>query len=259
MNLSYLLKCVRSTICLGVYCHMLQNSSMAENQGLLAPGDAPTPRQEALNMLQGELTVYGIPLTQEGLTVGLQHKERAARVAASRALGILGNLDAVGSLGKLATNDDQLVSGAALRAINTILHREVKPRAEALYRQSASQQDKFDMALLLCTLGDPSCFQEVLQVIRMPADSLFIQAVRNVPEFAKYVLYDEGKPVDWARELASALNNQNLESAKRVEVIVTLKKIDSKEAIDTIKRRLSLEKDDSVLSVMQGIVGSMEQ
>ena len=100
-------------------------------------------------MLQGELTIYGIPLTQEGLTVGLQHKERAARVAASRALGILGNLDTVGSLGKLATNDDQLVSGAALRAINTILHREVKPLAEALYRPAANPPARLDMALLL--------------------------------------------------------------------------------------------------------------
>ncbi|MGB4241466.1 MAG: hypothetical protein WBK37_09250 [Kiritimatiellia bacterium] len=257
MNLSYQLRCVRQTLLLGVFCNMLQNSSMAENQGLLAPGDAPTPRAEALNMLQGELTIYGIPLTQEGLTVGLQHKERAARVAASRALGILGNLDTVGSLGKLATNDDQLVSGAALRAINTILHREVKPLAEALYRQAANQQDRFDMALLLCTLGDPSYFQEVLQVIRMPVDSLFVQAVRNVPDFAKYVLYDEGKPVDWVQELASALNNPSADSVKRIEVIVTLKKIGSKEAIDTIRRRLSLEKDASVLSVMQGIVGSM--
>ncbi len=68
--------------------------------------------------------------------------------------------------------------------------------AEALYRQSASQQDKFDMALLLCVPGDPGCFQEALQVIRTPADPLSIQAVRNVPDFAKYILYDDWKPVD---------------------------------------------------------------
>jgi len=234
---------------------MMQNFSMAENQGALVPGDASTPRQEVLNMLQGELGAYGIPLTQEGLTVGLQHKERAARVAASRALGVLGNLDAVGSLGKLADDNDQLVSGAALRAINTILQRDVKPRAEALFKKSANQQDKFDMALLLCALGDPSHFQEVLQAIRSPNDPLFVQAVRNAPEFAKYSIFENEKPVDWVQELSTSFDQSSADPAKKTEVIFSLQNIGSKEALDAIRAKFSTEKDPSVLSVMHDVVG----
>ena len=234
---------VKCLLLISAMCIIVQaNLILADEQDELLERDA--------SVLQN----YGIALTLDGLIVGLQHKEMVARGIACNALGIIGDLNAIAPLAKVAREDNQAVAVSAIKAIDQILGREISALAEDLWKRTNYKSEKFAIAEILSTVGDTRYFKEILQVLRDPNNVLFVRAVRRVPDCARYNLYENGESVNWIQELSSLLKDYSIQNQKRIEIFRALDKIGSKESLEIIKSRLDLEQDEDVRSTIKYIV-----
>ena len=202
--------------------------------------------EEAMNMLRVQAASHGIDFTPSGLIKGLDHRDANARVLCLQALARVGDLVAVEPMGRLLDDPERMVRVTAVQAINEVVVRKTKPYADKLYNEAPHQQDRFQAALLLCRLGDPSRFRDVLRVLRDHTDPLIGQALGSTPMFARYQLYDNGNPVDWVGALSPVLLNKNSSPGNRLSAAIALAAIGSREALAVLRDGLANETDSTV-------------
>jgi HEAT repeat protein len=214
------IRIIKRIITISVLCFIFQNNViLGENE-----------KPELLSSDNAIPDAPRIRVTQETLIADLQKDQILVRALACRSLGHIGNLDAISPLGKLAVHDNKRLRSAALLAINEILRREYGKIADELLTKSISKQDKLDIAIALCVLGEPKHFQQVLQVLRNPNSELFIRALDGAYEFSKYSLYENDVLVNWIHELASLMDNKEIKDGYKDKIISVLTKIGTEDA-----------------------------
>jgi len=214
--------------------------------------DTIRPGDEAWIGLRRELKNYGIACTPSALIEGLNHKESMARTACLRGLGIAGDLSAVDHIRRLLEDPEFLVRETALRALHSIVSRELMSQVEQLYRDSRYKNKDFELAVLVCEFGDPGRYAWVLKAIQNPGDPLLGRALMYAPMFARYRLYENGQPVDWVRPISRVLADRRLDPMLRQSAATALKDIGSPEAFDVMKDTLPMETDPTVKYILEG-------
>ncbi len=240
-------------VVLTVYASQVRKVAMANDSQIAGPRDAPTADAEADNMLRGELLSYGINNpTSEGLLEGLKHKEAMARVACLRALSRSGDLKNVPAIAELLNDATRIVRVEAVRSLHAIVSRQNRLCAERIWKESQNTPDRLDAALLLNDLGDPSHYEEVLAVLQDPASSLFVQAVRNVPRFAKHQILGKARePVDWVKTLTDLLHRKDIDASQTVEIAAALQQIGTASAMSGIREASQRQTEPQVKKAIE--------
>lgn len=243
-------------VVLTVYASQMGKVAMANDSQIAGPCDARTASAEADNMLRSELLSYGISnSTSERLLDGLKHKEAMARVACLRALSRSGDLKNVPAISELLNDSTRTVRVEALRSLHAIVSRQNRLCAERIWKESQSTPDRFDAALLLNDLGDPSHYEEVLAVLQDPASSLFVQAVRSVPRFAKHQIPGKaGEPLDWVKTLTDLLHRKDVDASKTLEIAAALQQIGTASAMSGIRDASQRQTDPHIKKAIEDML-----
>lgn len=207
--------------------------------------------QEAINRLRRRAASHGITFTPSGLIGGLDHKEMVVRALCLRSLAKVGDLNAISPMGRLLSDPNRGVRETAVIAIHEIVSRETHASAQKLYEESTNVVDRFRAAVLLCRLGDPSRYEDVLDVLGDSNSSLMGQALRSVPMFAKYQIFEGGKPVDWVEPTLRILMDQRAAPSLRQASASALATMGTPAALDSLERVLPGETDSTVKHIIE--------
>ncbi len=225
--------------------------SMGEDAREQALRDSPGREGEMGQMIRSTLEEYGIQPTPEGLMKGLNHPNASARSFALMGLALVGDNSALQTISKMVDAPERNVKIQAMLAMNAIVSRETKKRIERLYEEANNAVDQFEIAVLSCKLGYPGKFRDVLAVLHDSKDPLLTRAVREVPLFAKYQLFEDGKPVDWVTSVSAILTNKTTARMARQSAANALAEIGSREGWASLKAALPNETDPTVKYIME--------
>jgi hypothetical protein len=216
-------------------------------------GSSAASGEEEQN-IKNELAHYNITFNQKSLIDGLKHKDDFARIFSAKALGLIGDYDALNPLKEYADKSDMYNSVRAIKSINSIIQRTFRPTIEKI-KKSDLDYDKFMAADCLCDIGDTSHYDIILKIIRNPVkNSLLYRAVKSVPCYSKYAFYENGKNINWVQELSLILDKENIDRDNKLNIIRILSEIDTNEAIDILKNKLIKEKDYITRSLLVRIL-----
>jgi HEAT repeat protein len=163
-------------------------------------------------------------------------------------------LTAIEPVRKLLEDPDPHIRYDTIRTINAIVSRETRSRAQKLYEEAQSEPARFDAAILLCELGDPSQYRHVLPSLEDQANPAFYQALSVVTMFAKYQLFHKGRPVDWVGPISRVLLSRELHPMARADAVIALVEIGSPEALAAMRQALLSATDPSIKARLQAAV-----